>query len=135
MGILYLFTFGLFGIGWLVDCFKLALEYREEKNNKSGRSKREVLEYAKKLDQKSLQQNIIRQNLKEKCCPYCGGFRYHAFVENKVIRAGKVKSQIVRNVNPFKPFTVYNHEEKVIREPVTMQVSKFVCDDCGTIFK
>jgi len=68
-------------------------------------------------------------------CPACGGTNYHAFVEDKIIRAGKVKSTTSLNLNPFKPFTVYNHKEKVVRQPWTKQVSKFVCDDCGKIFQ
>lgn len=68
-------------------------------------------------------------------CPSCGGTNYHAFVEERVIREGKVKTRTSLNLNPLKPFTVFNHKEKVVRKPITMQVSKFVCDDCGKIFQ
>lgn len=68
-------------------------------------------------------------------CPNCNGTNFHAFVEDKVIRQGKTKVQTSVNLNPLKPFTVFNHKEKVVREPWTMQVSKFVCDDCGKIFQ
>ncbi len=69
------------------------------------------------------------------CCPSCGSTNFHAFVEEVVIREGKVKSQTTLNLNLFKPFTVFNHKEKVVRQPWTKQVSKFVCDDCGKIFQ
>ena len=75
------------------------------------------------------------RNMEQRCCPKCGGTRFHAFVEEQVIIPGKVKSQTTLNLNPFKPFTVFNHKEKVVRQAVTRQVSKFVCDDCGKIFE
>ena len=37
-------------------------------------------------------------------------------------------------MNPLKPFTLINKKEKVVRQPITRNVSKFVCDDCGNIF-
>ena len=68
-------------------------------------------------------------------CPSCGGTNYHAFVEERVIREGKVKTRTSLNLNPLKPFTVFNHKEKVVRKPIITQVGKFVCDDCGKIFR
>lgn len=68
-------------------------------------------------------------------CPRCGSTRFHAFVENVVVREGKVKSKTTLNINPLKPFTVFNHKEKVVRQPSMKQVSKFVCDNCGNIFQ
>lgn len=69
-----------------------------------------------------------------KCCPKCGGKNYHAFIDEVILREGKTKTKTSLNLNPLKPFTLFNHKEKVVRQPVTMQVSKFVCDDCGKIF-
>ena len=68
-------------------------------------------------------------------CPKCGGENYHAFVEEKVIREGETKKTVSLNLNPLKPFTVFEEKEKVVREPRVKHVSKFVCDDCGMIFK
>ena len=67
-------------------------------------------------------------------CPACGGMRFHAFIVDEVISPAKVKSRTTLNLNPLKPFTVFNHKEKVVRKPWIKQVSKFVCDDCGKIF-
>lgn len=67
-------------------------------------------------------------------CPRCGGIHYHAYVENQVIVPEKVKGKTTLNINPLKPFTVFNHEEQVVRGAVTRKVSRFVCDDCGNIF-
>lgn len=79
---------------------------------------------------KGQQQAQIRR-----ACPACGSVRFHAFVEEQVIIPGKVKSQTTLNLNPLKPFTVFNHKEKVVRKGWTRQVSKFVCDDCRHIFQ
>lgn len=68
-------------------------------------------------------------------CPRCGSTHFHAFVEEQVVSPAKVKSKTTLNMNPLKPFTVFNHKEKVVRQQVTRQVSKFVCDDCGCIFE
>lgn len=68
------------------------------------------------------------------CCPNCGGKRFHAFVEQEVVSQGKVKTTYSANLNPLKPFTLVNKKEKVVRRPVTRNVSRFVCDDCGNIF-
>lgn len=79
--------------------------------------------------------NLFVPKKELRCCPQCGGTRYHAFVEEQVLVPAKVKSKTTLNMNPLKPFTVFNHKEKVVREAITRQVSKFVCDDCGKIFQ
>lgn len=67
-------------------------------------------------------------------CPSCNSMRVRAFVEEKVIVPKKTKVQTSLNLNPFKPFTVFDHKEKVVRKEITTSTSRFVCDDCGTIF-
>ncbi|MBQ3515012.1 MAG: hypothetical protein IJA32_14650 [Lachnospiraceae bacterium] len=67
-------------------------------------------------------------------CPRCGGTHYHVYIEEEVVLPRKVRGKTTLNMNPFKPFTVYNHEEEVVREAVTRKVSRFVCDKCGNIF-
>lgn len=84
--------------------------------------------YSYKINDYKIIDNIKR------CCPNCRGINYHAFVEEVVIREGKTKSKTTLNLNPFKPFTLFNHSEKLVRKPITATVSKFVCDDCGKIF-
>lgn len=128
-GVLYLLTFGLFAIGWLVDGLKIAIAWQKMIDMKNGRSRKDVLRQARSVSQKVLMQNAMKR-----CCPSCGGTNYHAFVEERVIREGKVKTKTSLNLNPLKPFTVFNHKEKMVRKPITTQVSKFVCDDCGKIF-
>lgn len=72
---------------------------------------------------------------KPRKCPRCGGERFHAFVQEEVVVPAKVKSKTTLNMNPLKTFTVFNHKEKVVREQITRNVSRFVCDDCGKIFQ
>ncbi len=71
----------------------------------------------------------------KRICPRCRSCRFHAFVEEQVVIPAKVKSKTTLNMNPLKPFTVYDHQEKVVRQQVTKQVTKFVCDDCGQVFQ
>lgn len=126
MGIIYLLTFGLFGIGWIVDIFSIAAkpEYYDveikiktnEKKNKKRPSVRTPESY-------------------RRVCPRCNSDRFHAYVEEKVWIKGKTKQQTSLNMNPLKPFTVFNTKEKVIRPDITYKETNFLCDDCGKIFK
>lgn len=82
-----------------------------------------------------VQQQIIREpGFVKKPCPRCGGVNYHAFVEEVTVRPQKIKGKTTLNLNPFKPFTLYNYNEKVVKDEKTKMVSRFVCDDCGEIF-
>lgn len=67
-------------------------------------------------------------------CPRCGSSNCNVTTEEVVLRDGKTKSTTSLNLNPLKPFTIFNHKEKVVRKPITKQVSKFTCNDCGKIF-
>lgn len=119
------------------DRFK---EIMDKHGRFSNRSRFDALYKRPKEVKVILEENMIKvrrelRGLDDKKCPYCGSKRYHAFVEDKVIRQGKTKMQTSVNLNPLKPFTLFNTKEKVVRNPLTMQVSKFVCDDCGKIFQ
>ena len=85
--------------------------------------------------QRQAQNAIINTKNTKRACPKCKGFNYHAFVEEQVVIPKKVRSKTTLNLNPLKPFTVFNHKEKIVRQQVTKQVGKFVCDDCGKIFQ
>ncbi|MBP3617989.1 MAG: zinc ribbon domain-containing protein [Lachnospiraceae bacterium] len=67
-------------------------------------------------------------------CPSCNSKRVRAFVEEKVIIPKKTKGQTSINLNPFKPFTVFNQKEKVIRKEKKICTSRFICDACGRVF-
>ena len=121
MGILYILTAGLFGIGWFVDIVIIALKPNPY-----------YISMRKRNVPNSVETRAYRY---KKLCPQCGGTNYHAFIDEVVIQEGKVKSRTTVNLNPLRPFTVFNHKEKVVRKPLTKQISKFVCDDCGKIFQ
>lgn len=67
-------------------------------------------------------------------CTRCGSENCSHYQEQQVI-PGKTKTSYTVNLNPLKPFTFANKKEKTVRNPVTVQVSKFVCNDCGQIFE
>lgn len=67
-------------------------------------------------------------------CPACNSMLVRAFVEEKVIVPKKTKVQTSLNLNPFKPFTLFDHKEKVVRKEITKSSSRFICDSCGKIF-
>lgn len=67
-------------------------------------------------------------------CPSCNSMRVRAFVEEKIITPQKTKGQTTINLNPFKPFTLFDHKEKVIRKEKRISTSRFICDACGKIF-
>lgn len=156
LGIIYLFTMGIFTFGWFCDIFVLSKELYRIKNGKKI-TEEDIDNIV--LNNQTNKVNAIKEyrnqtgtSLKEamnqidcaysrngvnpykKNCPRCNSENCYAFVEDKVILKGKTKTQTSINLNPLKPFTVFNHKEKVVREPWTMQVSKFICNDCGEIF-
>lgn len=66
-------------------------------------------------------------------CPRCGSENCSIYHEQKII-PGKSKTSYTMNLNPFKPFTIMNKKEKVIKRDRVVTESKFVCNDCGKIF-
>ncbi|MFQ9515349.1 MAG: hypothetical protein ACLRZ9_05935 [Eubacterium sp.] len=84
--------------------------------------------------QPNTEHNNIDSKPSRKPCPKCGGSNYHAFVSETYIPA-KTKTRYTVNLNPFQPFTLVNKKEKTKRPSETIQKSKFLCDDCGCIFR
>lgn len=66
-------------------------------------------------------------------CPRCGSSNCSHFTDEIVI-PGKTKTRYTANLNPFKPFTLVNKKEKVIRKEKTITENKIKCNDCGNIF-
>lgn len=71
---------------------------------------------------------------RKRTCPCCDSGRIRAFTENKVIIPEKSKTQTSLNLNPLKPFTLFNQKEKVARKQISVDVTKFICDNCGNIW-
>lgn len=138
MGIIYLCTMGLFFFGWIADIIKYASMKDEEYDAEKIRAEKKAEKHTKKEEQGRRVEEAREQRqekLSNRTCPKCGGKNFHAFVENVEVISGKTKTRYTANLNPFRPFTIANKKEKVIRKPITRQISKFVCDDCGKIFK
>lgn len=70
-----------------------------------------------------------------KTCPFCTSSKIRAFMDETVRIPEKTKKYTTLNLNPLKPFTVFNHKEKVVRKEITSKETKFICDNCGSIFK
>lgn len=90
-----------------------------------------IVEIVYFLSKKSNEKRLVSQT----CCPRCNRNRFHAIVTKEVIVPEKTKTKTSLNMNPLKPFTVLNHKEKVVRQEVSREVTKFVCDDCGYVWK
>mgnify|MGYP002511969756 CR=1 FL=1 len=138
MGIVYLCTMGLFFFGWIADIIKYIAMKDNEYDTEKVKEEKEERKRLKKDEQFKRMEEIKSQRqerLRSKTCPKCGGKNFHAFVETVEVVSGKTKTRYTTNLNPFRPFTLVNKKEKVVRNPITKQVSKFVCDDCGKIFK
>lgn len=133
-GILYLCTFGCLLVGWIVDLLIVTFQYQkliDKKNNISSLNK--AMDKIHRTRGMTIEES--KRELSKKYCPSCKSGNCHAFVEEVVLREGKVKGKITPNLNPLKPFTIANYKEKEVRKPITTQVSKFVCNDCGKIFQ
>lgn len=77
--------------------------------------------------------STLFNGLQEVYCPRCGSENCSHYQE-QVFMPGKTKTKYTANLNPFKPFTLVNKKEKVIRKDRTITESKFVCNKCGKIF-
>lgn len=66
-------------------------------------------------------------------CPRCGSENCSHYQEQKII-PGKTKTKYTANINPLKPFTLFNKKEKVIKKDKVITEQKFICNSCGKIF-
>ena len=66
-------------------------------------------------------------------CPSCHSDNCSWYVTEKTI-PGKTKTTYKANINPFKPLTLYNKKEKVIREESQVTPKRIICNSCGRIF-
>ena len=67
-------------------------------------------------------------------CPRCRSENCSHYKEN-VIVPGKSKTSYTANLNPLKPFTILNKKEKVVRQEQVITKNRFMCNDCGAIFR
>lgn len=73
------------------------------------------------------------KGLKEVYCPFCGSSNCSHHQDKKII-SGKTKTTYTANLNPFKPFTLVNKKEKVLRKEQVITEDNFLCNNCGEIF-
>ena len=66
-------------------------------------------------------------------CPRCKSEDCSHYKEQKII-PGKTKTSYTANLNPFKPFTLVNKKEKVVKKEKVITENKFICNSCGKIF-
>ena len=66
-------------------------------------------------------------------CPRCKSSDCSIYQEETTI-PGKTKTSYTVNLNPFKPFTLVNKKEKVIKKERTVTDSMFICNKCGKTF-
>lgn len=70
-------------------------------------------------------------------CPKCGSMRLE-FIGQEVLgaRDAKIKTTTSLNLNPLKPFTVFNHKQKVVKKAKSgTSYDRWHCADCGYIFE
>lgn len=165
IGVLYLCTMGLFGIGWIYDIVVLVANYNnpnlpstEDNEEEFGtieidiekivaenpRDRKEAIKQYRKRTGCKLKKATVEIdrayermgiNPYKRVCPKCKSENYTIFLEEKEIIPEKRVVQYSTNLNPLKPFTFANSTEKVVNRGITKTYSKFVCNDCGTIFK
>lgn len=67
-------------------------------------------------------------------CPRCESSNCE-WQKKQIVKAGKTKTQIKRNVNPLKPLTKYNVKETTIIPETNRTEKIIVCKDCGMTFR
>ena len=98
--------------------------------------KKKIIEKYNKIPSKemSFSDFITKKEQTKPTCPVCKKSNYHVYVTSEIVEPEKVKKQTTLNLNPLKPFTIYNHKEKIVQKEIRKDVSRFVCNECGTIF-
>ncbi len=75
LGLVYLFTYGFFGIGWIVDIFLAVREYKENKNNfknPEGGQDDELQQLEYELKKEKLTKELSEMKNQSAVCEYCG---------------------------------------------------------------
>lgn len=70
-------------------------------------------------------------------CPKCGSINVE-FIGSDIVgmRDPVTKTTTKINLNPLKPFTLFSHEDKIIRKgSCGVNVNKWHCKECGYIFR
>ncbi len=70
-------------------------------------------------------------------CPKCKSLNVE-FIGNETKWATdpKIKKTTTLNLNPLKPFTLFNHKEKVVRAgSAGVTMNKWHCKNCGRVFE
>lgn len=155
IGILYFCTMGLGTIGWIYDIVLLSKNYKKKYTALENSDVEKIVSENPRDRTASIKRyrEITGDNLKnavtevdnaykrlginpyKKICPKCKSENCSVFLEEKEIIPEKRVVQHSANLNPLKPFTFANSTEKVVNRGIAKTYSKFVCNDCGTIFK
>ena len=72
-------------------------------------------------------------NKQEVYCPRCHSENCSHYKEQNIIPQ-ETKTKYTVNLNPFKPFTLANKKEKVVRQERVVTKDRFMCNSCGMIF-
>lgn len=111
IGILYMCTFGLFCVGWIVDIIK----YFKMQDDS----------YSVEVNAKKTKKYV------RKPCPKCGGYNYHIIMQEKYNSGysrttGKVKYGL---------FSAKETSNTYTSAPTVKQIPMWLCEDCGNMFK
>lgn len=87
---------------------------------------------AEKQEFNGIYRYTVFSGKQEVYCPRCGSADCSHYSEQKYYE-GKVKTRYTMNLNPLRPFTLFNKKEKVIVEPHVD--NKIICNSCGKIFR
>ena len=67
-------------------------------------------------------------------CPRCNSEDCSHYTETHITPA-KTKTKYTANLNPFKPFTLVNKKEKIVKKEKVRKEDMFVCNKCGNKFR
>lgn len=117
-------------MGYCNECGMQAVIYQNKNTEITPTQQNEVEEYTEPFT------GIYKYTLfgkKEIYCPRCGSSECSHYREQHVI-PGKTKTSYKANLNPFKPFTLIDKKEKVVRKDFEYTEKKIVCHKCGYVF-
>lgn len=117
----------------LADAKEIVQEYWDRKFPKKEESKQETPQEPPKEEFHGVYRYTFLGDKQKVYCPRCSSQNCSYYKEQSIVPQ-KTKTRYTANLNPFKPFTLVNKKEKVVREEKVITKDRFMCNDCGMIF-
>ncbi len=117
--------------------FDISKRYLAEKIEEYDKHQEYIKEYNRNVAERKRKKKEEAKRLKNTPhCPKCSSTNLQYLGEDNVGgREAKTKTVTSLNLNPLKPFTLFNQKEKVVKKAREgIDLDRWRCQDCGKVF-